>query len=317
MNSLHKAVSTKNLTQVKIMVQEGADINSIDQEGNTPLMLAVIDNNVHMVRYLLTHTVDLYKKNNNNEIALSLSRGGDPEITKMLVIQHVTDDSSVQTSMDDNTQTLTNKLITTLLYKHKRKGWNAQDCVNLRYYIQSLNSQFVNFTANQFESYIRHQETATNDFYGSYPSDDSDSDEELAYHQLPGSTQKKLEEKSQKYQTRGQLDNLFFKRKTGERSRGDIKPINEASSIFDLKQRTHIYRGKNDDPGKIARDLRHLNCHLEKGDRLEEAEKRVETVFYCAQYRGVTHLTSKWNQDSRKAHRIENETGQPQYSASV
>lgn len=317
LNSLHKAVSTKNLTQVKTMIQEGADINSIDKAGNTPLMLAVIDNNVHMVRYLLTHTVNLYKKNNNNEIALSLSRRDDPEITKMLVIQHVTDASYVQTSMDDDTQTLINKLITTLLYKSKRKRWEAQDCVNLRYYIQSLDSQFVNFTPNEFESYIRLQETETDDFYGSYLSDDSDSDEELAYHQLPELTQKKLEKKSQKYQTRGQLDNLFFKRKTGEQSRGDIKPINKASKTFDLKQRTHIYPGKKDNPGKIARDLRYLNRHLERGDTLEEAQRQVETVFYCAQYRGVTHLTSKWNQGSRKAHRIENETGQPQYSASV
>jgi hypothetical protein len=317
LKSLHDAVRANNLDKVKAFIEKGADINGVDGDGNTPLMLAVIAGYIPIVRYFLKQPVDLNIRNKKNYIALSLSKAVDPAITKMLIIKHVTDASDVETSLEDDTPTLINKLITTLLYKSKRKAWAELDCYNLRHYINSLDPKFTGFTQQDFEAYIRKQESSFGEFYGSYLSDDSDSDDEQDYHQQAKLTQEKIKKQSKKYQDRGQLDKLFFKKKTGDRKCGDIRPVTEGSAVFDLKERTQIHLNKHEKRDKIARDLRHLNRYLASGETLEAAQAKVETRFYCAQYRGVTHLTSKWNQASRKAHRSEDENGQAQYSASV
>lgn len=316
MPALHDAVRANSLSTIKRLLRQGADINATDEAGNTALMIAISLRHILVVNYFLECDPDLYQANNNGDIALSLAMSVSPELVKKLVIKHATESNYIEYALDDDNRTLENKLITTLLYKSKRHGWKSQDCHNLRYYLNALNPHYSNFSEANFNAYIRHQETQHRTFYGSYLSDDSDSDEENQLLLAPD-VKRKQDKQASKLQQRGQLDRLFLTRASGGRGKGDFKIFKEASVTFDLKARAAISYGKHVDRDQVAQDLRSLNRLLAGGASLEEAQSQVRTRFFVAQYRGITHLTSKWNKSSRVAHRQDDEVGKAQYSSSV
>ena len=317
MTSFHDAVRLGQLKEVKYWLENGADINSTDAVGNTPLLLAVLRQDRAMVRYLLTQNPKLFKANNVKQIPITAARGKDKDIIRMLVIQHATNEHYAQINPADSLEIMVNKLITTLLYKSKRYGWDDRSCINLRYYIVSLNPSFKGKDEKHYETYIRREETAHHDFFGSWLSDDSDSEDEREFHDQPEEEREALCFEAMIYQNRAQRNKLFYRKRTKGHERGDLKIISESSRVFDLGERMQIHHPPTVNMDVVERDLARLNYLVGKGISIEEAQKRVPTQFRIAQYRGVTYMTSKWNKPARESHRKADERGQPQYSASV
>jgi ankyrin repeat protein len=54
-NALLAAAQTKNLHEIKILVSGGADVNYLYEEGATALFVAISQNHLPIVRYLLAH----------------------------------------------------------------------------------------------------------------------------------------------------------------------------------------------------------------------------------------------------------------------
>jgi ankyrin repeat protein len=55
---LNQAVIREDFDLVKFLIDDGADLNSMDDDGNTPLIHAILLNNVHMVELLLNYGAD-------------------------------------------------------------------------------------------------------------------------------------------------------------------------------------------------------------------------------------------------------------------
>jgi len=317
LKTLHDAVVAGDLKRIQELVDQGHCINTVDSSGNTPLMIAARESNVRMVYFFLKQdNINLHHQNKNGDIALNLA-SRNSHIKKRLVIQHVTQEKVVEAGEDENYLVLVYKLITSLLYKSQRHSWDSRSCNNLRFYLMNLNEGFSDYSKQEFENYIRRQETDTGEFYGSYLSDDSDSDEETGYQQLSENETKRHDRKALKYQTRGQYNRLFYKIKVEGKNQGDLKDINCSSAVFNLPQRTTIHYGKRVNKAQLERDLQALNTMIDRGFSLQEAQRQSASTFYLAQYRGLIHLTSKWNQSSRRQHRRSDEAGKAQFSAAV
>jgi hypothetical protein len=68
---LHKAIQAKKLNSVKFLISKGADVNLQDSNGNSPLHLLSSDvGNLEIIKILLENKANFELKNNNGETAL-------------------------------------------------------------------------------------------------------------------------------------------------------------------------------------------------------------------------------------------------------
>lgn len=86
-NELFDTVRKGNLDRVKDLIEKGADINSSDNDGNTPVHLAAKEGNLDVVKYLIeVKEVDLNAKDNNGNTPLHLATGeGRLDVVKYLI----------------------------------------------------------------------------------------------------------------------------------------------------------------------------------------------------------------------------------------
>ncbi len=75
--SLIKAVKKNDLNLIKQLLEKGADINTRDNMGHTPLMIAARNGNYHTVKFLLTKKPDVNARNKRGANALFLTNGVD------------------------------------------------------------------------------------------------------------------------------------------------------------------------------------------------------------------------------------------------
>ena len=70
---------------VRVLVEQGADINKAINTGATPLFMASQNGRVEMVRMLLEHGADIDKANNNGITPLMIAEGvGHSEVATLL-----------------------------------------------------------------------------------------------------------------------------------------------------------------------------------------------------------------------------------------
>lgn len=82
---LIKEVLEDNIDIVTLLLKKGANINAVDKNENTPLMLAIIHKNENMIQLLLSFHPNLTMKNKENQTALSLAQSlNNEEIIKLL-----------------------------------------------------------------------------------------------------------------------------------------------------------------------------------------------------------------------------------------
>jgi ankyrin repeat protein len=85
-NNIIDAVKNIDIISLNILLAGGADIDTADENGNTPLMLASEIGNLRMFRIIIAHSPNLDARNKMNETALTIAaENGQTEIAKILV----------------------------------------------------------------------------------------------------------------------------------------------------------------------------------------------------------------------------------------
>lgn len=81
---LHKAVQTRNINIVKLLLEAGANVNTVNKAGNSPLHFALDANNLDIFQLLLNFGANINAKNIDNitplHLAVKLSNGKDDYI---------------------------------------------------------------------------------------------------------------------------------------------------------------------------------------------------------------------------------------------
>ena len=67
------AIEDDDLDMVELLVDNGADVNAMDEDGNTALMVSLQTHNLKMVSFLLRKHVNVNTRNMRNETALQLA----------------------------------------------------------------------------------------------------------------------------------------------------------------------------------------------------------------------------------------------------
>lgn len=83
---MFESILNSDIVSVNVLLAEGADVNSIDNSGNTPLMLAIKIGNPRMIKLILAHNPDVNRKNKNGQTALMIANdNGLQEIADRLI----------------------------------------------------------------------------------------------------------------------------------------------------------------------------------------------------------------------------------------
>jgi len=72
-NDIFEAIKNIDIMSLNILLAEGADVDTVNQNGETPLMLASEIGNMRMLNIILMHAPNVNKKNKNGETALMIA----------------------------------------------------------------------------------------------------------------------------------------------------------------------------------------------------------------------------------------------------
>jgi ankyrin repeat protein len=85
-DNLFEAIEKVDMVSLNVLLAEGADVNSVDENGNTPLMLASRIGNPRMVKIILAHNPEVDLKNRDGYSALMIaSEQGQVHIVEKLI----------------------------------------------------------------------------------------------------------------------------------------------------------------------------------------------------------------------------------------
>jgi ankyrin repeat protein len=85
-DDLIAAANRDDTAAVTALLQRGMDVNTVDTQGNTLLMIAAREHNQPLLEYLLTNKANVLKVNRFGDSAVMLAAlGGDLESVKLLV----------------------------------------------------------------------------------------------------------------------------------------------------------------------------------------------------------------------------------------
>jgi len=295
-NALHYAADYKHEAITKILLVELEKltpekqisiITTISKDGKTPWQYANGNNSFNITQLLAHHAISVVKKLGKSKRWIEC------------------DDNTPKTELE-------RRLITTLLYKSKRYKEDHAEMQLLKKCVFALNSELGKKSLPELETHIRSEETRLKKFFGSYLSDDSDSDEEDIFNKKIAAEKDPVKNVA-KINIKKAQKNKFLPKLTS--SPGKYTP----SQFFDIRKRQGLDYNNIDVARrqKAQQDLDKLNDLIKKGIPVEEAIEQIETNFFVAQYRGITHLTTKFDKTARENHRKANEIGKPQYSSSV
>ncbi len=206
-----------------------------------------------------------------------------------------------------NDEDIVYALIDKYIYERKRNDRNSEVCLQLRRAIDKFMPGTINSKESDLAEILHTKETESRTYYADYLSEDSDSDAEIAYNQLPEQSKNKKTQNATSYRKSANYV-LYQKYMDGEHNPPNV----------DIKQRTSINRTESFNRRNAQADLNKINEILEHTGTLStEFLQSLDTKFVIAQYRGIHYTTDKWNKDSRSRHRKLNEINQPQYSSAV
>ena len=68
-----EAVNEIDIISLNVLLAEGASVDTVDNAGNSPLMLAAKIGNPKMIDIILAHNPEINRRNNNGETALMIA----------------------------------------------------------------------------------------------------------------------------------------------------------------------------------------------------------------------------------------------------
>lgn len=81
-----EAIKDIDIVSLNVLLAEGAAVDTVDKEGNTPLMIAAKIGNPRMMEIILAHNPELNAKNNQGDTALMIaSAQGVLDVTRQLL----------------------------------------------------------------------------------------------------------------------------------------------------------------------------------------------------------------------------------------
>lgn len=85
-SSLFEAIHNIDIVSLNVLLAEGAEVDTVDADGNTPLMIAAKIGNPRMMKIILAHEPDVNRKNNQGLTALMIaSENGQLHIAEQLM----------------------------------------------------------------------------------------------------------------------------------------------------------------------------------------------------------------------------------------
>lgn len=72
-DNIFTAIKNIDYTSINVLLAEDTDIDTVDQQGNTPLMVAAKIGNMRILDILLSHNPDINKQNKNGVTALMIA----------------------------------------------------------------------------------------------------------------------------------------------------------------------------------------------------------------------------------------------------
>ncbi|MGF1671308.1 MAG: ankyrin repeat domain-containing protein [Balneolaceae bacterium] len=72
-DNLFEAIQNIDIVSLNILLADGADVDTMNHNGETPLMAASKIGNMRMLNILLMHNPDVNKRNNNGQTALMIA----------------------------------------------------------------------------------------------------------------------------------------------------------------------------------------------------------------------------------------------------
>jgi len=84
--SLYQAMQLGDVAKVKVFLEQGADVNAKNENGQTPLLLAAQNNDVNTAKLLISAGADVNIKNNAGQTSIDIALSqGNKEIIKLLL----------------------------------------------------------------------------------------------------------------------------------------------------------------------------------------------------------------------------------------
>lgn len=85
-DNIFNAIHSIDYTSINVLLSDGTDIDTVDQQGNTPLMIASKVGNTRILDIILSHNPDINKQNNNGTTALMIAaQTGQNHVVRKLV----------------------------------------------------------------------------------------------------------------------------------------------------------------------------------------------------------------------------------------
>ncbi|TYP93760.1 Ankyrin repeat-containing protein [Fodinibius salinus] len=107
-DNIFTAIRTIDYTSINILLAEDMDIDTVDHNGNTPLMVAAGIGNPRILKIILSHNPNINKQNKNGMTALMIAaKSGQFYIVRKLIERG--GDDSIQDSDGNTALTLASK----------------------------------------------------------------------------------------------------------------------------------------------------------------------------------------------------------------
>lgn len=85
-DSVIEAVKNIDIVSLNVLLAEDAPVDTVDEAGNTPLMIAAMIGNPRMTRIILAHDPEINTRNHNGETALMIAaRHGVTQIVEQIL----------------------------------------------------------------------------------------------------------------------------------------------------------------------------------------------------------------------------------------
>ena len=216
-------------------------------------------------------------------------------------------DNFYRLPLAENSDSVVYALLEKYSYERQRNTRDSDVCLSLRRVLNKFIPGAIHQTDRALREILSKHETVTGTYYGDCLSDDSDSEAEEAFLELPSAKRDIKLKRAGRHRLLAESDK-YQRAMDGEKK---APPI-------DFKLRPTIHRANDFNHRKVSADLKRVNEKLEaSGELLPDFLDTLETKFFVAQYRGVHYTTRLWDVTTRRGHRIMDERQQPQYSSAV